>query len=368
MNGKKYYNPNNFNAVHAGAAYLAYWAVRFLALFAVTAVFSRRTAVDAGLFYSLETAAVALGLTVLIVVLCAVAGSKPMNGGGFLARRGCGMECLMAIVLMFGVSALLAPLGRALENAGAAFGAVLPDIDLPVPALSEGGREWRFVFLFLLVPVLPAILDELLFLGVIMRGLLQYGKVPAAVISSLLYALAYAPYHQTVVRFLAALAVAWLVLETKNLFVGMAANFACGFFAAWGKIPEAVIRSQGDTPEAYLAVISIMAALIGCVCAVAGVLYFGRRMLHMQRAPEHSRGDIRAAFVEEDPVSGTQIAECPWYACGELSPAAEPRRVYLSGNSRRRMNAEAKLRPAAILLTAGLLLGTAMFILSFYFV
>ena len=39
MNGKKYYNPNNFNAVHAGAAYLAYWAVRFLALFAVTAVF-----------------------------------------------------------------------------------------------------------------------------------------------------------------------------------------------------------------------------------------------------------------------------------------------------------------------------------------
>ena len=250
MNGKKYYNPNNFNAVHAGAAYLAYWAVRFLALFAVTAVFSRRTAVDAGLFYSLETAAVALGLTVLIVVLCAVAGTKPMNGGGFLARRGCGMECLMAIVLMFGVSALLAPLGRALENAGAAFGAVLPDIDLPVPALSEGGREWRFVFLFLLVPVLPAILDELLFRGVIMRGLLQYGKVPAAVISSLLYALAYAPYHQTVVRFLAALAVAWLVLETKNLFVGMAANFACGFFAAWGKIPEAVIRSQGDTPEA----------------------------------------------------------------------------------------------------------------------
>lgn len=371
MSAKKYYNPNNFNAVHAGAAYLSYWGMMIVVSVLVAAVTGGGEDMDEGAYLTLNILFTSVGLLAVTGIFCAIARVRPLNGGGFLVRKGCGMECLMAFVTAFGMAALLFPVANSFGTAGDYIGEALSSQGgSSVPVVNEVSGL-LLLYMFVLTPVLPAIFEELLFRGVIMRGFLQFGRVPAVVLSALMFALAHGSYQQFIYQFLLALVIGFLVLETKNLFIGMVVHFANNLFSSVGQFPQAlVLSSEGLSADAmlvYLSIVQIMYCLIGAVCVIAAAVYFGKRMLHMQRVPERARGDIRAAFVVNDMVSGTLTEEVPWYDCGTLTPAGAERKSYLSGaRSRGKLNAKSGFVASAVLIGLGLLVGLGMFVFSFY--
>lgn len=370
MYTRKYYNPNNFNAVHASVAYLVFWGISLAGSFVLALLASFVHEVDIGLFSCFSTLLLSAGMFALTMILCRVTRVHPLNGGGFLIRKGCGTEILMTFVLVFGFASLLIPLSQAFASAGAY---ISESVSAPI---QPGGIEitftddavgWMLLYTFIFVPLLPAIFEELLFRGVILRGLLQFGKVPAVVLSSLMFALAHGSYQQFIYQFLLALVIGFLALETKNLFVGMVAHFANNFFASWGMLPSSLAMYwDGSGLPVHTAIVSLMQFLIGAVCLVAGVVYFGKRLLHMQKNPERSQGDLRAAFVVSDMVSGSLLEEKPWYDCGALPPKdAERRQFLLQDSVRGRMNGKAGNVASFILIGVGLLIAVVVFIISF---
>ena len=369
MYERKYYNPNSFNALHASLAYLAYWGLwLFISLILAVALRSSGS-VDIGLFSCLSTILLSAGLFLVTMIFSLSARVHPLNGGGFLVRKGCGTEILMTFVLVFGLASLLMPLSESFAIAGEFISEAVSPIQPGNGGIeiTEDGVGWMLLYIFIFVPILPAIFEVFLFRGVILRGFLQNGIVPAVVLSSLMFALAHGSYQQFIYQFLLALIIGFLVVETRNLLVGMVAHFAINFFAGWGMIPTALAMSwDGDGFPVYTAIVSLMQFLIGAVCVVAAVVYFGKRLLHMQKNPERSRGDVRAAFVVSDMVSGSLLEERPWYDCGALTPKGAERRQFLLRDSvRGRLNGNSGNGSSFILIGVGLLIAVAVFVFSF---
>jgi membrane protease YdiL (CAAX protease family) len=369
MRTKKRYDPNTFNAAHAGAAYLAYWAMMAVATILWAVVYVVATGAEGTDDYSpwlcLNSAFVTVGLVILTLIFCAVAKSKTVNGGGFLARKGCGMEMLMAAVLVCGMATLFSPLAESFANDFQwmqKYIGIATSGDMPIQT-----NGWSLLYVLICVPILPAIFEELFFRGVIMRGLTQLGKPAAVILSALMFALAHGNTDQFIYQFLLGLVIGCLVLETKNLVVGMVAHFTNNFFAIVMEFVLGDLSGTGASALAYQKVMEIMYYLIGAVCLVAGILYFGKRMLYTQKHPNKSREDITATFVAEDLVSGQILAEKPWFECGELNEKGAEAQVYLVGEKKKRkLNCRAKTSKALILIGLGLAVGITVEMLSFF--
>lgn len=371
MKETKRYNPNSFNAAHAAAAYLAFWLMMFVSAFALSAVLNSQgegKVSDYSPYLVMESVLIAAGLGIITLIVCLSANVRAVNGGGFLARKGCGMEILMAFVLIGGLlSVFYAPVEQ--------FRIGNPQHSI-FPRLSCGGgrrcsARTRLLVLYLslyLYPFAPAIFEELLFRGVILRGLLQFGKVPAVVLSGLLFALAHGSFEQFIYQFLTGMVFGVLVLETKNIVVGMAAHFANNFFAVVFSLVLGGVEVSGEGRphgEVYLSIATLMIYAVGTVCLIAGVVYFGKRMLHSQRIPDHSFGAIKASFVVNDMVSGTLCEEKSWYDCGGLEDRNGEQKCFLVGRKGRgKINRKAGTGLSIALLAVGFAIALTMSLIS----
>ena len=115
MKETKRYNPNSFNAAHAAAAYLAFWLMMFVSAFALSAVLNSQgegKVSDYSPYLVMESVLIAAGLGIITLIVCLSANVRAVNGGGFLARKGCGMEILMAFVLIGGLLSVFMPLSN----------------------------------------------------------------------------------------------------------------------------------------------------------------------------------------------------------------------------------------------------------------
>jgi len=80
------------------------------------------------------------------------------------------------------------------------------------------------IFLFTMA-VLPAIIEELLFRGLILQGLLKYGHVVAIIFSSLLFSIFHLNPSQTVYQFILGAICAVIYLRTKNMWYPIILHF-----------------------------------------------------------------------------------------------------------------------------------------------
>lgn len=371
MKKTKYYNPNPYNATHASFAFLLFWAAMGLSTFALYAILaavrdSGKVISDVVPYLCLESVVTAIALALVVAIVSGVARANPASGGGFLSRKGLGMEKFMAAVGVCGMSVLLAPLAN--ETAWN-FEVVRSLFRLPSTEIDSslvGTSGLTVLYAFVLVPLLPAIFEELLFRGVIMRGYLQVGKAPAVILSAAAFALAHGNTDQIVYQFLFGLAVGFVVLETRSLGVGMVAHFANNFFAQALAVVEAVPETW-KAAEVYAAIVRIMSVFIALCCFTAAVLYFGRRLLHSQKHPERAESQTKAVFVSSDPVSGTMEEDVRWTETGKLLSAEDEEKYFtLDGRNRIRHNRQGKFSTAAILLAIGLLVSVTRIFLNFF--
>ncbi len=97
--------------------------------------------------------------------------------------------------------------------------------------------------------IIPAVLEELLFRGVILGALLPYGKTGAVFISALLFAMMHQNPKQFIYAFAAGAVIAYFVLETHSVFMGMLIHGVNNFLSL---VNMAVMNASGEkTVAAY---------------------------------------------------------------------------------------------------------------------
>lgn len=346
MKQTKGYNPNTFNAAHAALAFLLFW----LAMAGATAVVywviesiqeKGVTITDITPFLCMETGIIAVALALVVGIVSLIARVNPVSGGGFLAREGLGTEKLMTAVGVCGMAILFAPLAEKVAWDFSVMQSLFSDntgtgID---PDLLKN-TFLLFVYTFVLVPLIPAVFEELLFRGVIMRGFSEWGKTTGVILSAAAFALAHGNTSQLVYQFLLGLAIGFLVIETRSLGVGMLAHFANNFFVQVLAIVE-TIPSEWPMAHIYASVIGIMSVLIALVCFVAAFLYFGRRFLHSQKHAEKACAETCATVYVKDSVLGEVEENIVWHQTGKLL-AVGSEDVFFTTNGKNRIKCNKK--------------------------
>lgn len=123
---------------------------------------------------------------------------------------------LIAVIGVFGINPLISSIDGFLVDIGYNLAG-----SLPLPMDNFG---WLILNIILLAAV-PAILEELIFRGVILNGYKKLGAVPAMVITSLLFALIHGSVQQFVFPFLFGLILSFAALKTGSVLAPIIIHF-----------------------------------------------------------------------------------------------------------------------------------------------
>ena len=124
-----------------------------------------------------------------------------------------------------------------------------------------------------MVSAFPAIIEEMMFRGIIMRGLEQFGSLFAVICSSAMFSLMHGNFGQIVLQFLGGLAIGGVVMVTKNYLLGMIMHFVNNSFST---IYTFMITVLFDHPiyENIIAVTGSATIILGVIFTLVATVYF----------------------------------------------------------------------------------------------
>ncbi len=100
------------------------------------------------------------------------------------------------------------------------FGVPIPEM----PQMMENTRD-SLIANLIVIAVLPALVEEMIFRGYVLRALRPYGDVFAVMISSLLFGLMHGNILQMPFAFIVGLVIGWLYVKTDNIWLAVAVHF-----------------------------------------------------------------------------------------------------------------------------------------------
>ena len=276
------YNPNRFNALDGGICYLVILTVFFFLPYVVK--YTCRDLLlsaynyDTYLYLILNLLISQAAIFLVALTFSLIRRVNPFKGGGYESKKD-GVQILMSVMLIMGVMLTFYYVHmRFSDDAEFIFG-------------STSGIERHFSSLTVLymlvyviaISVLPAICEEMLFRGVVMRGLEQFGGITAVIVSSLAFSLMHGNFSQLLLQFIGGLAIASAVFVTHNYLVGSVMHFTNNLFAV---IYGILIYDDGSAGVFFATVnkaVDGMLILIGVSFLVVGVVYFMKLALDNQK-------------------------------------------------------------------------------------
>ena len=276
--GKKEYNPKRFNALDSAIVYLIVltcWLLFPLFLRAFAGNMLR--AVYRFDYYAYMIVSTLLSQALLFLIAfayCKIRRVNPFSGAGYVAKWD-GVQILMSLLLVAGIMVCFYYTHLAFgEDASDFFGSTAVPDDPPTSALSP-----LFVLVYLLLTaLLPAAVEEMLFRGIVMRGLEQFGGVCAVLCSAVMFSFMHGSFQMMILQFFGGVAIASVVYITRNWLLGSAMHFFNNAFTvAVGLMMNHTIAAQTGTKDAYLFGSFTDAVMIafGVICLVVSVVYFG---------------------------------------------------------------------------------------------
>lgn len=284
LSKNNYSNPNTYNALDAGIAFLLFnilmIAVQYPAQKIISAIYLQTGD------YALCMIVSALMAQFIIVgisfVFSLVRKVGFLSGGGFVCRFNAA-DALMGAVFCYGVYFLLSSTHYEFVDDWT-YIIHLTNYDT-YTLINSASTEYinpvtTLFYTFVIVPVLPAICEESLFRGVIMRGLRQFGDVFAVICSALIFAIMHGNYTQFVLQFAVGIAIGSAVMITDNIFVGMAMHFMYNLGTVIISVVPAIFESFVPMYSYLYGAIGI---ITGFVLLIVAVLYFGRIFMEKYR-------------------------------------------------------------------------------------
>ncbi|MEG1804951.1 MAG: CPBP family intramembrane glutamic endopeptidase [Clostridia bacterium] len=209
---------------------------------------------DSMLFASLAITQVIMGL---VIVFVCKGGRNAVKISRFSAPKS-GQHSIMTILLFIGIFFGLSITASLFLEFLGLFGYTptatgFPSIDtLP-----------KYLLAIVVVAILPAVFEELLFRGVILNSLMPFGKWVAIIFSGFLFMLMHASPMQTLYQFLIGMVLALVVIKTGNIFYTMLLHFLNNFLAITFEYFN-VFSSESEFPV-FLVVGSLLLFIVGIV-------------------------------------------------------------------------------------------------------
>ena len=122
----------------------------------------------------------------------------------------------MSLICVFGVSNFVNLFDAVLAKIGFS-----GNYEIPIPMYNFG----YLILDLIILAVLPAICEELIFRGIIFSGLRQYGEIKAVFLSATLFMLIHSSVEQTVYPFFVGVVLALLMLKTNNIIYPIILHF-----------------------------------------------------------------------------------------------------------------------------------------------
>lgn len=134
---------------------------------------------------------------------------------------------------------------------------------------------YKYLVALIVMAVLPAVVEELLFRGVILQGLMRFGPITAVIVSAMLFSLFHLSLSQTVYQFILGIIFAVLYLRTRNLTYPILLHF---FNNAFTLTVMYAMNDGGDdfTFNSMSTASLVILAVIGSA-AIIGILMLFRR-------------------------------------------------------------------------------------------
>ena len=278
LKDKKYYNANEFNAFQALVAYAVLVVVFYIVgkyLPYLVRFIREKTTIKDYFLWQIILSIISQGIILLFAVvmykLCAV---TPFSADGFTQKINA-VDTLMSVMLIFGVGICFTALHRdfSVDMVG-----IFGDLGLSISqeTIQKSNQTFVFIYIFIIVPVLPAICEELFFRGVVMRGLKQWGWFSAVIVSSLLFALMHGSFGMIILQFLIGFAISAVVVICKNHLYGCIMHFATNFFiGVFLAIPEIM----GEFFHRLNYVGSAFITIFGIAFLIISIYYFINKYL-----------------------------------------------------------------------------------------
>lgn len=255
---RKWYNPNRFTARAAAIAFflsaLLLTGMQFF--FGYFVQISLPYATD--IVFTFCSQGLMLAIALVMAKTCRV---SLMRGGGDYAEKPYGSQIGAAILLLLGVTWVVGPLSDLLPKL------MFTEEQLEI-VLGNNPESPMVLVYFICIVTLPAICEELVFRGVICRGLTEWGKVPAVILSALAFMLMHANPMQTVHQFVGGIVMGIMMVETGNIVLCMifhALNNGLGGLLSFATLIE--------NKTAYKIVTALL-ILIGIIC-----FFYGLRLI-----------------------------------------------------------------------------------------
>lgn len=173
-----------------------------------------------------------LGIEVLSALSCYLVATlllimllRPRPGVAPVAGGCSPLSAVLLVLLTLGASTVGSFSSMVLGALLSRFGLLPKAPYLPVP---QGGLALALTIL--MVAVLPAVFEELLFRGLIQRSLLRFGERFALVVSTLLFALLHQNLAQIPTALLSGLLLGYIYLRTRRLWVVILCHFCNNLF------------------------------------------------------------------------------------------------------------------------------------------
>ena len=361
------YNPNRFNALDSALAYIVV-LIAFVLLpraisFAFRPFLRELAAFDV---YAYLIVNVVLSQSIIFAVAIAFARIRkadPFEGGGYFFKYD-GVQVLMSIVLTMGIM-------MAFYYSHLKFGSdakMITDYfgSYDLKEVTTVYTPFFAIVYIVLTALTPAIVEEMLFRGIIMRGLEQFGSLFAVICSAAMFSLMHGNFSQMILQFLGGLAMGGVVMITKNYFLGSLMHFFNNIFAvAFGLFTN---LEELGLPNEIAAVVDGACILIGIVCLVVGSAYFIKLAFSGYAAKKYGvekqlkcgvyykRSSLKTPDVVEE-EDGAIAAEMT------RRNSADDRTFYYYGKFRR-LNRLASPVVSAVLLCVGLTMAVLIIFLS----
>ena len=276
LKDNNYYNPNTINAVDGLLAYVVALLLMFLlgkVLDApIKALVNNKVITDYFLWQIILGIITQGAILVVAIIFFKFKKVSVFSGNGYSFKTNM-IDLLMSVLLVLGVGLCFNALHFDFyDDMTGIFG----DLGLTVSqsVIDKSNFIYIVIYAFLLVPILPAIIEEMLFRGVVMRGMESKGAVFSIIGSSVLFSTMHGSVGMLILQFFVGLSIAVVVTLTKNHLYGVAMHFSNNLFlSVLVALPELASEFIPHSEN----VVSAFVTIFGLVFLLVSAFYFFKK-------------------------------------------------------------------------------------------
>ena len=359
---KRYYNPNTFNAVDGLLAYIIALAVLFivgkLVIIPVKVLIENKILTDYFLVQILLSIVSQGIIFAIALIFFKIKNVGIFSGEGYKFDFNI-IDLLMSVMLILGIALCFSPLHYDFYDY---MTGIFGDLGLEISESTIDKSNPIFVsaYVLLLVPIAPAICEELLFRGIVMRGMAEKGQVFAIIGSSLLFAIMHGSVGMVILQFFLGLSMAIVVSLTKNHIYGCVMHFTNNLLSSvLLGLPKIINESIPNSKN----IVSAFIALFGIVFLVVSAYYFFKKYLSKYKRQVLGETNKHNKFEKVPKICYANINSCDTLYFemnfdGDYTTLKEDNKVILNGDKFVKFNKKSSTKLTYILFAVAIIVAT----------